>query len=451
MAPPRRSRTSARTNISKTSTADTSKEIEQPSTITQRNILEPSSTNPPKIFILPGTTTEQARILSSPHPRTLRPNRYFFCPLKGFFEFTKIAAPKTIPRSFLISPSASDQSSERNDTTQEHASQTTEGYVSQSAEFYIATPFDPVFLLLPILDPPPAEEKTEESHRKLFLTADDYLDSLADESPHLRLLLANHDTLRKTFESRLAAVCDTVDAGDEIMYRFSLDELVTLLIEKCRRIVKAGLPPSMEERIVRKELQVPISSLKRGESNAISEMEESMDGTQPELDSQTSVTSNDTVFSAISNASSAPTEVTVDVTEAKPMPPPIDAPEGVCDLLRLQTILFYILNSYVPTHIGDGIRTYLASPKSPVDFSPLTTHLTHLSNLRRQAHMSNDTFTMKRSYEDEEEQAERRAKKARLEEEEKKRKAGMSRGVKLLAKVNTRGMKKMSDFFGKKA
>jgi len=50
------------------------------------------------------------------------------------------------------------------------------------------------------------------------------------------------------------------------------------------------------------------------------------------------------------------------------------------------------------------------------------------------------------------EAAETRAeKKRRKEEEEKRKKAGESRGLRDLKKVNVTGMKKMSDFFGKGA
>ena len=51
----------------------------------------------------------------------------------------------------------------------------------------------------------------------------------------------------------------------------------------------------------------------------------------------------------------------------------------------------------------------------------------------------------------EDEDSETRAeKKRKKEEEEKRNKSGVSRGVKNLKKVNTSGMKKMSDFFKKK-
>ena len=53
--------------------------------------------------------------------------------------------------------------------------------------------------------------------------------------------------------------------------------------------------------------------------------------------------------------------------------------------------------------------------------------------------------------EDDDEDESRAEKKRKKDEEEKRKKAGESRGVKNLKKVNTAGMKKMSDFFKKKA
>ena len=53
---------------------------------------------------------------------------------------------------------------------------------------------------------------------------------------------------------------------------------------------------------------------------------------------------------------------------------------------------------------------------------------------------------------EEDDAVETRAEKKRREEEEvKRKKAGESRGIRDLKKVDTKGMKKMSDFFGKAA
>jgi hypothetical protein len=59
-------------------------------------------------------------------------------------------------------------------------------------------------------------------------------------------------------------------------------------------------------------------------------------------------------------------------------------------------------------------------------------------------------FSRKRGLDDEEVEA-RADKKRKKEEEEKIKKAAESQAVRNLKKVNTTGMKKMSDFFGKAA
>jgi hypothetical protein len=80
----------------------------------------------------------------------------------------------------------------------------------------------------------------------------------------------------------------------------------------------------------------------------------------------------------------------------------------------------------------------------------LDQRLSELANLREQALMSRSLgdHSRKRAWDEDEET--RADKKRRKEEEDKKRKAGESRGVKELKKVNVKGMKKMSDFFAKK-
>ena len=92
--------------------------------------------------------------------------------------------------------------------------------------------------------------------------------------------------------------------------------------------------------------------------------------------------------------------------------------------------------------------------KTPVDFTPLEEHLKHIASLRAEALASRSLsdFSRKRSTMEDEDAAETKAeKKRKLEEEEKRKKAGESRGVRDLKKVNVTGMKKMSDFFGRAA
>ena len=88
-----------------------------------------------------------------------------------------------------------------------------------------------------------------------------------------------------------------------------------------------------------------------------------------------------------------------------------------------------------------------------MDFGPLEAHLSHLAKLRQEAVAARSLgdYSRKRSTldDDDDEAAERAEKKRKKEDEDKRKKAGESRGVKNLKKVNVAGMKKMSDFFKK--
>ena len=110
--------------------------------------------------------------------------------------------------------------------------------------------------------------------------------------------------------------------------------------------------------------------------------------------------------------------------------------------------------SYISAPLCARFDELLASPtESPVDFKPLQDRLQHIANLRAEALAARSLgdFSRKRGAEDVD-AAEARAEKKRKEDEEtKKKKAGQSRGVRDLQKVNTGGMKKMSDFFGRAA
>ncbi|KAL8964250.1 MAG: hypothetical protein Q9183_004588, partial [Haloplaca sp. 2 TL-2023] len=84
---------------------------------------------------------------------------------------------------------------------------------------------------------------------------------------------------------------------------------------------------------------------------------------------------------------------------------------------------------------------------------PLDDHLARIATLRAEvlATRSLSDFSRKRNMGDDDEAAEDRAEKRRKKEEEEKRaKVGLSKGIRDLQKVDVKGMKKMSDFFGKK-
>lgn len=324
-----------------------------------------------------------------------------------------------------------------------------EGYVLKTASLLVVTPMDPLFMVLSALAPLPTT-KSSEPTKKLFLSGYDYFEKMSKVSPHFTSF-SRIESIRQLLESRMAAVCDTVEAGDETMYRLSEEKLLGELLKKAKKMTEKGLPASMEEKLVRKALDPPMLSIKRDDSS-LSELAKEDGAATP--DTQTTV--SDTAASSFSEASTAATSFSEDsqvtVTVDKPAEPsPIDAPDGVVELLRLRTALFFICSAYLAPHITESLKKLLSTSTSIVDFGPLDTHLAHLAKLRQDALASRSLgdFSRKRSMaaEDGETRAE---KKRKLDEEEKRKKANQSRGVQALKKVNVAGMKKMSDFFKKK-
>ncbi len=426
------------------------------------------ATQPPKILILPEGRSPQARICTLAHPRTSNPSRYLFDPEKGICEFTKVAAPKSIFRSWLIGRAGLARQAIGIDDTKEASSteafhvankeaatdlkQATDrpiadGYVLRNAELLIATPIDYLFLILPCFASPSAADSP--SKKRLFLSADDLLEKVSEKSKHFNQI-SSHANTRQAIEERMQAVCDTVDAGDEKMYRLSEEKLLSELVLKAENMIARGLPSTIEERFIRKALETPILVLTREEST-ISEANASQNDTamsestmSEAADSQISTTTSDSKASA----TSAATEMTI---PDEPISP--SNPTSLYHLLRLRTAISYILSSYVPPSLSTSLETLLSSAQSPIDFVPLNRHLADIAKLRAEALASRSLgdFSRKRSmYEDD--AVETRAEKKRREEEEvKRKKAGESRGIRDLKKVDTKGMKKMSDFFGKAA
>lgn len=427
--------------------------------------------NVPKLLILPKGASQDARVLSLCNPRTLTPKRYFFCPEKGLYEFTRLMAPKTAPRSCLIVPTYDGNSNQdtlclsAGDPVCEniglnHAHRTSalpsiaDGQIIESTEFLVATPIDPLFLVLPVLSLKPSSTKTQ-NPKQVFISAEDLLDNLGDTSEHFRHV-SSHGPTREFIERRIAAVCDSVAAGDETMYRLSNEKLLQELLGKARRMVGRALPDTLEARFVRKALEVPIMSLKREESSLSVQTNHDLEGDCPAgqsgnqtpsegTDSQTSFSTSTTGNSHTSSSTSI---------SAIPESGSVSAPEGIMELLRLRSALLYLVSSYLPLHLSMCLTQILSSPSSPVDFTSLDQHLTNLSSLRTEALASRSLsdFSRKRGMNDDDEAIESRAeKKRKKEEDEKRKKAGESRGVRDLKKVDTTGMKKLSDFFGKGA
>ncbi|KAF2135905.1 uncharacterized protein K452DRAFT_292836 [Aplosporella prunicola CBS 121167] len=422
-----------------------------------------SVADPPKLFVLPKNVSDDARIVTIPNPATATQSRYYCCPQNGFYEFTRIAAPKSAPRSWLLAPERAtkeEQNPESNGSTQEMPDAPEEpseadgdvqgplekGYTLKSPDVFVATPLDALFLILPALAPSAKDQK------QMFLSADDHLDSLSSSSAHLRALITRQ-TIRQRLEERMAAVCDTVDAGDEKMYRLSIDKLVGELVAKAEKLVDNGLPASMEERFVRKALEVPVMNIRREESTISAATVEGAEVETPGAGgSQTASNANPETQNSAESQTAAATSTAEPTDTVKPAPakPAIVAPEGVPRLLRLRTAIEFMSTSYLLTALRSLVQTALKSNK-PIDFTTLDAHLEHLSSLRSQAQALrslSDNISRKRGVDDDE-AAEVRAEKKRKKEEDDLKKKNQSRGVKQLAKVNTTGMKKLSAFFTK--
>ncbi|MCJ1292864.1 hypothetical protein MMC34_004417 [Xylographa carneopallida] len=416
----------------------------------------------PRLFILPKSTSKNASIVTLAHPRSALPTRYYFCPENGIFEFTKIAAPKSLHRSWLLSAKktglteVADAHANCVETTRESPivqeeeiqDKWSKGYVVKKAEVFTATPLDPLFILLPGLSPRPTTKAA--SSKDPFLAFDDHLERLAKSSKHLNQVL-KHEQMRGRLRDRMASVCDIVEAGDEKMYRLSEGKLLQELCHKAKRMVSVGLPQSIEEKFVRKALEVPVVSLKQ-ETTLESEPSCEDEAFRAEVtleasDSQTTICSSSTSDTVSSDNTSMTIPEQQDAAEIA-----AETPGEVLGLLRLRVAFTYLLSAYVPVHLATTITHFLGSPDSPIDLGACDKYLSHIADLRTQALASRSLgdFSRKRGMEDDGGGAESGAeKKRKKEEEEKRKKAGQSRGVRDLKKVDTSGMKKMSDFFGK--
>jgi len=398
----------------------------------QKKTLTPAE-KPSKTFILPSSTSANARLLSLPHPQSGELTRYFFCPERGIFEFTVVASPSTSPRSILFTTTRQTTNASPEEET---LPQTTT--IAKKAELLVATPIDPIFFLISLFS------ATSKSGQALFQPLDDIIDSNDDLPQHLRNVLYD-ETFRDTILKRAEAICDTVEAGDEKMLRFSETKLLNELAAKAQRMATQGLPASLEERFVRQPLAPPLMSVKR---------EDALTGQTPIQEDETS-TSEDRQDTPSTVATSATTSVSTPAGESTPVPQPSaenPTSDNIVHLQRISTALSFIKDSYIPASLCSRIDELLASPESPLDFKPLTERIKEIAALRAEALASRTLtdFSRKRGLDDEEVEA-RAEKKRKKEDEEKKAKAAESRGVRDLKKVNTTGMKKMSDFFGKAA
>ncbi|KAL8732907.1 MAG: hypothetical protein Q9166_002508 [cf. Caloplaca sp. 2 TL-2023] len=462
-----------RTRTSKS--AKTAKENSDPSST--ELILEQ---DPLRLLLLPRDAPSDARIYTLAHPSTSKPTRYYWCLENGLYEFRRIVAPKKLCRSWLLGPKLLSQSDStgaetlRGDEVQsidqlvtEKSYETTEhgingeskeeknaypsqGHTIKAPEVFVATSIDFLFIMLPCL-----YDQISKSSKGLFLSWDDLLDNAAEKSKHLRDILDNKSNHPEE-EARVAAVCDTVRAGFETMYRLNMDKLVHELVAKAKRMSSNGLPASMEAKFIEKALEVPMMSLKREASSithTTTEAVSSVDSPSTITDSQSTTTGESQSSTKTNESVDSELSIQTNITAPnQPTQPTVS--QDIKDLLRLRTALNFIIMSYLPASLASEIQTLLSSPSSPVNFKPLDDHLTHLAKLRSEALASRSLgdFSRKRNTVEDDEAAEAKAEKRRKkEEEEKRQKIGLTKAVRDLKKVDVTGMKKMSDFFGKKA
>ncbi|SPJ77199.1 uncharacterized protein FTOL_06299 [Fusarium torulosum] len=418
----------ARTRATKAAPTDT--KVSEPKTTTSKFSLSTRAENPSKVFILPSKATSEARIVTLPNPRHGRPARYLVCPETGIYEFIKVATPKTTPRSWLI------------ETTSEStpANNSSKTGVSMGQDLYLATLIDPLFLVLPALTETQSKGSEE---KRLFLSSDDHFDKLPQDSSHLSEIL-RCDKTRKLIESRMAVVCDTVEAGDESMFRINENKLANAILEKAKRMREGGLAPSMEEKFVKKALEAPILVQKRQKTDTTTIAKpESQTPTAESTDSQSTVATAESEASQPSTAVTSFTEETV--TES--IISAIEASADILELQRLRIAFSFICSSYVAVTLTAQLETVLKK-EAMVDFTPLDDYLAKLAKLRAEAMAAHSIdYSRKRGLDEDEDET---LVKKRKMEEEKKKKSLESRGVRDLKKVNTKGMKKMSDFFKKK-
>ena len=419
--------------------------------------------SPPQLLVLPDRLSPAARICTLPHPRSTKPSRFLFCPEVGLHELKAISPTRRVKQSWLISPTPARQNAatdekvdkealtipeagDAGDTLRCDQSSQSQGHTLENPQLFIATPMDPVFIILPSLLTQTAPK--DDISKGRFLSLDDIFENTCNDSCDFQWLL-RQPTARSILEERTKAACESVSVGDEEMYRLSIPKLLKTLVAKARSVIEVGLPKSMDDQFVSRALERPMTGLERVESS----MSKLASAVEEELAVADTESPEATTASTPLERSASANSMNTNVTFPDQAFTPTD-PSGFVQLLRLRTCLDFILAAYVNPALASLLKTWSASNESPVDFKGLDEELKQIATLRAQAAVARSSSGLgsKRGLEDDEEATEVRVeKKRKQEEEEKRKKAGASHGVRALKKVNTSGMKKMSEFFGKGA
>lgn len=319
------------------------------------------------------------------------------------------------------------------------------------SELFVATAIDPLFLVLPALADAKASKGSDEVKR-LFLSSDDHLDKLPQDNSHLSEIM-RWETTRRLIESRMGAVCDTVEAGDESMFRLNEKKLLDVIFQKAKRMSESGLPLSMEDKFVKKVLQAPMMHrvVRTGESQLSGNNNTDSASSTPQTElatSQSTASTTESSDTSVSQASTAATSIAEEPAEEN-FASSLQASPEVVEQQRLKVAFDFICSSYVAPLLADNLQKSFSGAGGLRDFSLLNDYIASLEKLRSETMaVRAQDYGRKRNQDELEDEA--RMEKKRKMEEEKKKKASESRGVRDLKKVNTSGMKKLSHFFQKK-
>lgn len=435
----------AKTRAKKAATGPSESKLSSSNDTEQEQILQTYSKR--QILILPSKATPEAKVVTLPHPRHSRLSRYLVCPEAGLFEFTRVIAPKGNPRSWFLEADGKVDAAQSNPEASDFEAQVVAG-----AELHIATPIDPLFLLLPALSQSQNIKGSDETKR-MFLTSDDYFDKMPAEHSHLNHILS-WPKIRALLDSRMSVICDTLEVGDESMFRLNEIKLFQVILRKAQNLCRVGLPPSLEEKFVVKALDAPILIQKRNVPQAtppeiITDAEEVVRTNEDDSQSSTAISGGSTPL--CSTTSTAATSFVEVPSAEERIERAMVADDQIIRLQRLKVAFNFICSSYLVPAVADQLIATLKKEKvSSIDFSALDAYHEKLVKLRAEALIAHSMvdYSSKRGRDEEDDFAQQE--KRRKLEEEKKRKASESRGVRDLKKVNTAGMMKLSHFFKKK-
>ncbi|KAF3936258.1 hypothetical protein ABW19_dt0206239 [Dactylella cylindrospora] len=446
----------------------------------------------PRVFILPsGKGGENSlkpshTILSLKHPNTGVSTRYLLhhppSPQENdpfLYEILKIANPSYDPRSWLITPDVpplkiptepakegagsakADEEPAETEGQDDEKKDEKASYVIKDAHLFLTTPIDPLYLLLSHI--------TSDKVSRKFLSFDDLLEDHPEYSIWSRIFKL-HPPSQAALQTRLLAVCDTVPAGDETMYRVNTKKLYDTLISRVEATAKS-LPPSLIKFINRKlskPIGLQVTTWKRQtqvdnsggiiddaelEDEVLQETGDGQDAVDSQLRREASrlnLNKEDSTVSQLEDTNTGTSTPAGETETTVAQVPQEDLlPSTEIQYLARLTHAVQFMQSYLPPALYTKLSEELYS-RFPL--GPLESYQEEVKSLRAAATAAMDmsiSYT-KRTIEDMEggvtkEDAAREKKRKKKEEDLKK-----SSGVKKLEKVDTKGMMKMTSFFKKK-